>query len=91
MFTDDLYWPFTETFKISDQSLNMYRIKSQQRSDWLAKQDVTVNPEAIEKQRIRLEAQQQKESECTWHESDWLTYASNPPQNKCKKCWAFYR
>jgi hypothetical protein len=25
------------------------------------------------------------------HESDGMIYTSNPPQNKCKKCGAFYR
>ncbi len=25
------------------------------------------------------------------HESNGLTYMTNPPQNKCLKCWEFYR
>lgn len=25
------------------------------------------------------------------HENTWEVYTSNPPQYKCKKCWAFYK
>ena len=48
-------------------------------------------PEMLEKQKLEIEAQKQKELQCDWHECSWLILASSPPQRKCKKCWAYFR